>query len=118
MNANSFQKNQAGQNGNMPNGAQQQQPPNQQGNQGGNGAQPPAPDMNPPPFGGSGNLVGDDQFGSMNMEFADIGGGNGDVLDSFDFDSFLNTDDNLGGMGFDGFSFDGGLEAGGDGMGQ
>lgn len=118
MNANSFQKQQGGPNGSLPNGAQQQQPPNQQGNQGGNGAQPPAPDMNPPPFGGSGNLVGDEQFGNLNMEFAELGNGGGDVLDNFDFDSFLNTDDMSGGMAFDGFSFDAGLEAGGDGMGQ
>lgn len=112
MNQNSFQKQQIAPNGGMPNGAPQQQPPNQPGN----GAQAPGPDMNGP-FGGSGNLVGDDQFGNMNMDFADPMAATGDVLDNFDFDSFLNTDD--GGLnGFDNFSFDTGLEAGGDGMGQ
>jgi hypothetical protein len=114
MNPNSFQnKQQIAPNG-MPNGAQQQQPQHQQQpNQNSNGVQQPPPDMGGP-FGGSGNL-GDEGFG-LNMDFADVSAGGGDVLDNFDFDSFLNTDD--GGMGFDFPNFDAGLEAGGDGMGQ
>jgi hypothetical protein len=113
MNPGFQQKQQLAPNG-MPNGAQQQQPQHpQQPNQNSNGVQPPPPDMGGP-FGGSGNLVGEEPFG-LNMDFADVSAGGGDVLDNFDFDSFLNTDD--GGMGFDFPSFDGGLEAGGDGMG-
>ena len=42
--------------------------------------------------------------------FADISAGGGDVLDNFDFDSFLNIDEN--GMGFDFPEFDGGLKDG------
>lgn len=59
-----------------------------------------------------GNLNGD-EF-PMNMDFANLDGG--DVLDNFDFDSFLNTGDGDGMSGFDAnFAFDGtGLEAGGD----
>lgn len=118
MNQNSFQKQQGAPNGGMPNGGAQQQPPGQQPNQGGNGASAPGQE----PFGSTGNLGGDDQFSNMNlnmsMDFADpMANTGGDVLDNFDFDSFLNTDD--GGLnGFDNFSFDTGLEAGGDGMGQ
>jgi hypothetical protein len=113
MNPNSFQnKQQIAPNG-MPNGAQQQQPQHQQQpNQNSNGVQQPPSEMGGP-FGGSGSLV-DESFG-LNMDFADVSAGGGDVLDNFDFDSFLNTDD--GGMGFDFPNFDGGLEAGGDGMG-
>jgi hypothetical protein len=115
MNPNSFgQKQQIAPNG-MPNGAQQQQPQHpQQPNQNSNGVQQPPPDMGGP-FGGSGNLVDNEGFGGLSMDFADVSAGGGDVLDNFDFDSFLNTDD--AGMGFDFPSFDGGLEAGGDGMG-
>jgi hypothetical protein len=122
MNQNSFQKQQIAPNGGMPNGAQQQQQQqgqNQQSNQGGNGVLPQAPDMNGP-FGGSGNLVGDESYGSnMNLDYAELGpgGGGGDVLDNFDFDSFLDTNVMESGMAFDNFNFDTGLEAGGDGMG-
>lgn len=117
MNQNSFQKQQGAPNGGMPNSGAQQQPPGQQPNQGGNASAP-----GQEPFGSTGNLGGDDQFSNMNlnmsMDFADpMANTGGDVLDNFDFDSFLNTDD--GGLnGFDNFSFDTGLEAGGDGMGQ
>jgi hypothetical protein len=121
MNQNSFQKQQIAPNGGgMPNGAQQQQqqqPQNQQPNQGGNGVPPPAPDMNGP-FGGSGNLVGEEPYNpNMSMEFAELGQGGGDVLDNFDFDSFLDNNVMESGMAFDSFNFDTGLEAGGDGMG-
>jgi len=122
MNQNSFQKQQIAPNGGMPNGSQQQQQQqqqaqNQQANQGGNGAPPPAPDMNGP-FGGSGNLVGEDSYnGNMNLEYAELGTGGGDVLDNFDFDSFLETNVMDSSMSFDNFNFDTGLEAGGDGMG-
>jgi hypothetical protein len=44
------------------------------------------------------------------MDFADVSAGGGDVLDNFDFDSFLNTDKI--GMGFHFAEFDGGPEAG------
>ena len=40
------------------------------------------------------------------MDFADVSAGGGDVLDNFDFDSFLNTDKI--GMGFHFAEFDGG----------
>jgi hypothetical protein len=43
----------------------------------------------------------------LHMDFADVGAGGGDVLDNFDFDSFLDKDD--GGMSFDFPVFDGGL---------
>lgn len=114
MNPNSFQKQQIAPSG-MPNGAQQQQPQHQQQpNQNSNGVQQQqAPTDMAGPFGGSGNLVGDESFG-INMDFADVGAASGDVLDTFDFDSFLNEDT---AMNFDFNTFDGGLEAGGDGMG-
>ena len=117
MNQNSFQKQQIAPNG-MPNGAQsQQQAQNQQPNQGGNGVPPPAPDMNGP-FGSSGGLVGEDSYNNtMNLEYAELGTGGGDVLDNFDFDSFLETNVMDSSMSFDNFNFDTGLEAGGDGMG-
>ena len=41
------------------------------------------------------------------MDFADVGAEGADVLDNFDFDSFLNKDGE--GMGFDFPNFDGGL---------
>jgi len=48
----------------------------------------------------------------MNLDFADIEVPN--VLDNFDFDSFLNPDTDAA-FTFDGnMNFDGGLEAGGD----
>jgi hypothetical protein len=107
MNVNSFNKNQQLQNGQPPNAqAQPGQPqPNQQ-NQSQPGAVQAPPDM--PPFG---NL--DDNFSNINMDFANLEGG--DVLDNFDFDSFLNTGADDGGLGFDAnFAFGDGLEAGGD----
>lgn len=59
-----------------------------------------------------GSLGGDDLTG-MNMDFANLDGT--DVLDNFDFDSFLNTNDGDPGLGFDAnFAFGDGLEAGGD----
>ncbi|KAK4503719.1 hypothetical protein PRZ48_004634 [Zasmidium cellare] len=86
-NAASFNKN-----GQLPNG---QPTPAQQ-----NTTQPPGappvqqvPDMNAGPFG---NIGGDD-FG--NMDFADLG--SGDVLDNFDFDSFLNNTGDNDGLAFD-----------------
>lgn len=51
------------------------------------------------------------QFG-MNLDFGIEGS---DVLDNFDFDSFLNNDAGDGNFGFDAnMGFDTGLEAGGD----
>ncbi|KAG8624338.1 hypothetical protein KVT40_007405 [Elsinoe batatas] len=92
-----FQKNQPG-----------QQPPPGQPNVGANQGQP---DLGGGPFGGSldGNDLG---FGGM-----DFGGLDGqDVLENFDFDSFLNNNDEGGAFSFDAnMTFgDGGLEAGGD----
>lgn len=71
------------------------------------------PDMGGAPFGIPGNLDGTDQFSNMSMEFGNLDGG--DVLDSFDFDSFLNTGGDDGLSGFDAnMMFDGSIEAGGD----
>ncbi|KAI4731629.1 hypothetical protein E4T49_00380 [Aureobasidium sp. EXF-10728] len=62
-------------------------------------------------------------FGNMDDNFGSIGGidfemGGPDVLDNFDFDSFLTTDGGADGFSFDpsgmNFGTDGGLEAGGD----
>lgn len=66
------------------------------------------------------SMDGSDQYGNM-LEFGSLE--NPDVLDNFDFDAFLNTTDGDGGLtGFDHTfpSFDGvgGVEAGGDSMGQ
>jgi hypothetical protein len=108
MNPNSFHQKQA--QGGMLNGAAPQPPPSQPQP---NTMPQPTPDMGVgQPFG---NLDQNNQFGSMDLEFADLNGGGGDVLDNFDFDSFLNNDDGSG-LGFDNFAFDTGLEAGGDGM--
>ncbi len=65
------------------------------------------PDMNSAPFGA---LDGTDQFP---MDFANLE--SGDVLDNFDFDSFLNNNGDDNGLGFDAnFAFgDGGIEADG-----
>jgi hypothetical protein len=57
------------------------------------------------------------QFGSISgIDFGEMGGP--DVLDNFDFDSFLTTDGGADGFSFDpsgmNFGTDGGLEAGGD----
>ncbi|CAD0010708.1 unnamed protein product, partial [Aureobasidium pullulans] len=88
----------------------QQQPPNAQS--GMPGQQNPGGDMSNvgAPFG---NM--DSDFGSMGLDF-EMGGP--DVLDNFDFDSFLTTDGGADGFGFDpsgmNFGTDGGLEAGGD----
>ncbi|WPH05033.1 transcriptional activator soma [Acrodontium crateriforme] len=100
----------------MPNG--QPQPNPMQNNPQGvnNPMQPggPGPDMNGP-FGGS---LGDSQFNMDNMlDFSgDLNGT--DVLDSFDFDSFLTSGEVDGGLGgnfaFDAFGGDGSIEAGGD----
>jgi len=58
------------------------------------------------------NLDGPDQFG-MNLEFANLDGDN--VLDTFDFDSFLNTGGDDGLSGFDAnFAFGDSIEAGAD----
>lgn len=104
MNHNSFAHNQ---NKGMPNG---QQPP-QHGQPPQNQPQPvqQPPSIMDPPFGS----LDADGFGGMNMDFAGLEGG--DVLDNFDFDSFLNTGgDGDPGLGFDAnFAFDG-LEAGAD----
>lgn len=102
-------------NKNLPNG----QPPSQQQQQQQQPPQPqqlPPPDMSGPPFGSLTDP--NDQFGmsGMNMDFANLEGG--DVLDNFDFDSFLNTaGDGDGGFAFDAnlaFGDGTGLEAGGD----
>jgi len=93
MHQNSFNHNQ---NKNLPNG---QQPPNPSQQQPGqppqNQQQPvqPAPSLIDPPFG---NL--DPDFGDPSI-FGNLDGG--DVLDNFDFDSFLNTGDGDQGLGFD-----------------
>lgn len=56
------------------------------------------------------------QFGSIGGIDFEMGGP--DVLDNFDFDSFLTTDGGADGFNFDpsgmNFGTDGGLEAGGD----
>ncbi|RMY64574.1 hypothetical protein D0864_12316 [Hortaea werneckii] len=118
MHQNSFNH---AQNQKLPNGQQPPQPPNQPPQQNGppqqqQQAPPPSQDPNAGgiPSAPFGNLGGpDDGFGNMNLDFAGIDGG--DVLDNFDFDSFLNTNDDGNGLGgFDAnFAFDGtGLEAG------
>ncbi|KAK3653351.1 hypothetical protein LTR56_004555 [Elasticomyces elasticus] len=109
MHQNSFNHNQ---NKGMPNGQgplpQQGQPPQNQNNQQ-QAVQPPQQTMMDQPFGS----LDDNTFGGMSMDFgADLGG---DVLDNFDFDSFLNTGDGDPGLGFDAnFAFGDGLEAGTD----
>lgn len=109
MNQHSFNQNK-----NLPNGQQPQnaQPPTQPPQSQPNAVQPPQPppsDMGQP----FGSLDGGD-FGNINMDFANLDGG--DVLDNFDFDVFLNTNDNENGLGWDAnLAFGGdGLEAGGD----
>lgn len=84
----------------MPNGQPNQA--QQQNQQQGNAGQP--NDMNMPPFGA---LDGSD---NNFMEFANLD--SGDVLDNFDFDSFLNNTGGDEGLGFDAnFAFgDGGIE--------
>ncbi|PNS17368.1 hypothetical protein CAC42_7051 [Sphaceloma murrayae] len=92
---------------NGPQGNQPQQPGQQ--NVGANQGQP---DMGAGPFGGSLDS-GDLGFGGM--DFGNLDGQ--DVLDNFDFDSFLNNNDENGAFPFDAsmnFGGDGGLEAGGD----
>ncbi|PSK35025.1 Adhesion defective protein 2 [Elsinoe australis] len=92
---------------NGPQGGPPQQPGQQ--NVGGNQGQP---DLAGGPFGGS--LDGGD-LGFGGMDFGNLDGQ--DVLDNFDFDSFLNTNDENGAFAFDAnmnFGADGGLEAGGD----
>ncbi|OQN96305.1 hypothetical protein B0A48_17561 [Cryoendolithus antarcticus] len=95
----------------MPNGAPVPQP-NQQPQP--NIMPQSTPDMTQnQPFGNLGD-PSNGQF-DIGMDFADLGGTGGDVLDNFDFDSFLNNDDGSG-LGFDNFAFDNGLEATGEGM--
>lgn len=78
----------------MQNGAPGQGPPQNNGQQQ-NNVQPQVPDMNNAPFG---DLNGTDQF--TGMDFANLD--SGDVLDNFDFDSFLNnTGGDDTGLGFD-----------------
>lgn len=69
---------------------------------------PPSNDMNgAAPFGSLEN----DQFSAMNLDFGGLDGP--DVLDQFDFDSFLNTDDGNPAFNFDmGPGFDDSLQAG------
>lgn len=107
MNANSFGKGQQ-----LPNGQANAQQANAQAHnqnqQQQNAVQPPAPggqpDMNAP-FGALDN----GPFPDMNLDFTLEGG---DVLDNFDFDSFLNNDGD-GGFGFDAnLAFGDGLDTG------
>ncbi|TKA68895.1 hypothetical protein B0A55_08398 [Friedmanniomyces simplex] len=106
MHQNSFNHNQ---NKAMPNGQQppqQGQPPQNQPAQ----PQPvqPHPSMMDQPFGS----LEAENFG-MNMDFATLEGG--DVLDNFDFDSFLNNPDGDQSLGFDtNFPFGDALEASAD----
>lgn len=73
--------------------------PNSQQNHNGNQVQGPDMSMSAP----FGDLGGDVQF--TGMDFANLE--SGDVLDNFDFDSFLNNDD-TGGLAFDAnFAFGG-----------
>jgi hypothetical protein len=109
MNANSFNKNQ-----NLPNGQAAPaaaQANNQQQHQ---QSQPQQPAQSAPsntadmPFGA---LDGSDQTFGMPLEFSNLD--SGDVLENFDFDSFLNSDGDMG-FGFDAsLSFGDGIEAGG-----
>ncbi|KAK3713352.1 hypothetical protein LTR37_008544 [Vermiconidia calcicola] len=101
MNPKSFSQNQPQQ---MPNGqpaaaaaqANAQANNQQQGQQQNvNGQQQPDPSGAMEPFGQIGEP---DQFSGMNLDFSLSEGG--DVLDNFDFDSFLNQDGD-GGLGFD-----------------
>ncbi|GIZ42283.1 hypothetical protein CKM354_000555800 [Cercospora kikuchii] len=98
-----------GNNKNLPmqNGAPGQGPPQSNGPQQ-NNVQGGVPDMNNAPFGA---LDGADQFSGM--DFANLD--SGDVLDNFDFDSFLNNTAEDNGLGFDAnFAFgDGGIETDG-----
>lgn len=76
----------------------------QQNGQPPNSVQAQQPDMNVAPFG----ALDGDQFSGM--DFANLD--SGDVLDNFDFDSFLNNTGGDEGLGFDAnFAFgDGGIE--------
>ncbi|KAK0267679.1 hypothetical protein LTS16_021379 [Friedmanniomyces endolithicus] len=68
----------------------------------------PPPSMMDQPFGS----LDSEGFG-MNMDFGNIEGG--DVLDNFDFDFFVNTNEGDPGLGIDAnFAFGDGLEAGAD----
>lgn len=78
----------------MPNGQPQGQQPNQPGQPGAPPVQQPGNDMNNAPFG----ALPDDQFNG-GMDFANLD--TGDVLDNFDFDSFLNQTGDDGGLAFD-----------------
>jgi len=88
--------------------------------QGGNAQQAPAqqaaPAVAPPQMdaGATANFVDDlGQDNNFNLDFAVDGP---DVLENFDFDSFLHTDDNATFPGFDLMNFgnDNGVEAGGE----
>lgn len=76
--------------------------PNNQQNHNGNQVQAPGPDMGMgAPFG---DLGSDGQFSGMDFANLDTG----DVLDNFDFDSFLNNNDESGIGAFDAnFTFGG-----------
>ncbi|KAF2150759.1 hypothetical protein K461DRAFT_270159 [Myriangium duriaei CBS 260.36] len=90
--------------------AQGANPPQAAGPQGVVPNQAPQPDMSGP-FGGS--LDGPDM--NFGMDFGNLDGQ--DVLDNFDFDSFLNAEGGDSAFAFDasmGFGTDPGLEAGGD----
>ena len=119
MNQNSFNKNQQLPNGQPAPGSaqanaqannnqnqqqqqqQQSQPPAQQPQQVN------APDLGGAPFG---SLDPSDQFAGMPLDFGNLQ--SDDVLDNFDFDSFLNQDNDMG-FGFDANVFGDALDAGG-----
>ncbi|KAK3115932.1 hypothetical protein LTR53_004263 [Teratosphaeriaceae sp. CCFEE 6253] len=117
MHQNSFNHSQ---NKGLPNG----QPPSNAAQQQQQPGPPPLPPQNapqalqqPPPPPPQSML--DPPFGNLDADGFNIGDfGNlegGDVLDNFDFDSFLNTNDVDPGLGFDAsFAFGDGLEAGAD----
>lgn len=91
------------------------QPPNvqQPAQAGANAQQVPPPnqmDANAPPFG----AIDGADTNMINLDFGSLD--NPDVLENFDFDSFLHTGDGDNGFGFDNLTFDQGVEAGGDGV--
>lgn len=109
MNPNSFGKGQQLPNGQAASAQQANAQAHSQNQQQQNAVQPPAaggqPDMNAP-FGSLDN----NQFPDMNLDFTLEGG---DVLDNFDFDSFLNESDGDGAFAFDAqLAFGDGLDTG------
>ena len=84
----------------------------------GNNAANAAPTSNPvmgQPQAPTVDAFGGDDYGAgaFNLDFGSLD--QGDVLENFDFDSFLNTDDAAGGFSFDASLGDfNGLDAGGD----